>query len=422
MSVWVVIPVMLALLAASAFFSAAETAFFSLQREEIARFRESGRRRAGLVASLLEHPRELLATVLFGNLVANTLLYALSALMAYRLAAAGEHLAAGIVGVGGLVVVIVAGEILPKSLSLGFNKTVSLSIAVPMYAIYEILRPVRYAAGEIVRATTAITLRLVRPTTRITREELSMLVETTGAQGHIPPQEGEMIEGVMGLGETRVREIMVPRVDVVACTKESSLEDLIETFRRTRRTKVLVYDGNLDRIVGVAHVRDAVLSGAKTLAGVTQAVSFVPEAKTAEALLYEFQQNKTSIAVVVDEYGGTAGVVTLADVAREIVGPIGDEYETPLSPVEALDAGVYRLAGDISIKEWNELFGTQVGSQRLSTLGGFIVMLVGRVPRAGDSVLYKNIRFTVEEVRRHRIVSVKAELMDESGQPSGGGA
>lgn len=421
MALWIAIPLLALLLAASAFFSGSETAFFSLQRETVLQLKDSSRRRANRVAALLEAPRELLATILFGNLVVNVLFYSTTALVAYDLATTGRAVAAAAVGASGLVAVVVFGEVAPKAVALSFRKQIAQLFSGPLLATYNILRPVRFAVGSLVRALTAVVLRVAAPPERITREELSMLVEATREEGHIPPQEGELIEEVMSLNETRVREVMVPRVDIVALPEKSTLGDLAEVFRRTRRTKIPVYSGDIDRIVGVASVKAAILEPAESLADVTRKAVFVPEAKTAESLLNEFQKNRTSMAVVVDEYGGTAGIVTLADLAEEIVGPIGDEYEAPEQLVEEIGAGCYRLAGDLSIREWNELFNADLENERLSTLGGFIVSLLGHVPRKGDSAVYHNVRFTVEEVRKHRIVSVRAELLENNGVKGGEG-
>jgi CBS domain containing-hemolysin-like protein len=286
-------------------------------------------------------------------------------------------------------------------------------VSVPLYGVHVVLRPVTQAVGPLVRALSVIVLRAVGAPGRISRDELSMLVDTTSSQGHIPPHEGEMIEEVMTLGETRVRELMVPRVDIVALPRTAGIMDLIEAFRRTRRTKMPVYDGDIDHIIGIAYVKNALLGRPEALTDVIAPTYYVPEFKTAENLLYEFQKNRTTIAVVVDEYGGTAGIVTIADVAGEIVGPLSDEYEAPERLVEELGPGKYRLAGDLSIRDWEQLFNIDIGNERLSTLGGFIVMLLGRIPRVGDAVTYRNVRFVVDEVRRHRIVSVTAMLEGE---------
>ncbi len=419
MSAWAVFPFLLVLLLLSAFFSAAETAFFSLQRETVLSFKNGNRRRGHLVAQLLETPRELLATILFGNLVVNVLFYSMTALAAYNSAKEGHGAVAVATGAGGLVAVIIFGEVLPKAVALSFGEGLSQLVAGPLYVVYQLLRPVRYGVGALVRALTVVAMRVVNPPRRITREELSMLVEVTREQGHIPPHEGEMIEEVMGLSETRVREVMAPRVDIVAVEEGATLEELVEVFRKTRRTKVPVYRETIDHIRGIAYVKKALLGPAESLKEVTGPVTFVPEAKTAESLLYEFQKTRLKMAVVVDEYGGTAGVVTLADLVEEIVGPIGDEYEAPERLVEEMGPGRYRLAGDLSIREWNELFNTDLESERLSTLGGFVVYLLGHMPRRGDTADYQNVRFTVEEVRKHRIVSLRTELLDENGAGRG---
>lgn len=416
-SLWIAIPLLAVLLAASAFFSGSETAFFSLQRETLLAFEKSSRRRANRVVELLATPRELLATILFGNLIVNVLFYAVTAVMAYDLARAGHRGGAVAVGVGSLFAVIVFGEVTPKAASLSYRRTLSQFFSGPLLVVYLILRPVRYLAGAVVRVVTGAALRVIGHPRRITREELSMLVEVTRSQGHIPPHEGEMIEEVMGLNETRIRELMAPRVDIVAIEEGSRLGELIDIFRATSRTKVPVYSGDLDHITGIAHVKLALLKPESTLPDVTEEPVFVPATKTAESLLNEFQDKRAKMAIVVDEYGGTAGVVTLADLVEEIVGPIGDEYEEAEKLVEELSDGGYRLAGDLSIKEWNELFQADLETERLSTLGGFVTYLLGHVPRKGDTVTHMNVRFTVEEVRKHRIVSLRTEVEDRRETP-----
>jgi putative hemolysin len=280
---------------------------------------------------------------------------------------------------------------------------------------------VRYVVGALVRVLSAAALRAIGAPRRITRAELSMLVEVTRSQGHIPPQEGEMIEEVMGLSDTRVREVMVPRVDIVAVPFAADTGDLLELFRRTRRGKIPVYRGDLDHIEGIAQVKRVLLGDAQTLTEAVEKPVYVPEMKTVESLLRDFQTNRAKMAVVVDEYGGTAGIVTLSDLIEEIVGPLGDEYDQPETFVEEVSPGRWRLAGDLSIKEWNELFDVNLDNERLSTLGGFVTYLLGRVPRKGDAVEYQNVVFTVDEVRRHRIVSLTAELVEEPDARAAGG-
>ncbi|MHC4711875.1 MAG: hemolysin family protein [Planctomycetota bacterium] len=413
-SLWITLPLLAVLLALSAFFSGSETAFFSLQRETVLAFRKDLRRGANRVAQLLETPRELLATILFGNLIVNVLFYSTTAVIAYGLARAGSRAYAALVGAGGLLAVVIFGEVVPKAAALAFRTRVSVLSAEPLFLIYTLLRPVRYAVGALVKALTAVALRVVGPPGRITREELSMLVEVTRAQGHIPPQEGEMIEEVMGLSETRLREVMVPRVDVVAIPAAADIDELLDLFAGTRRTKIPVYRGDLDHIDGIAQVKRALLEPVKDLSEVIEKPLYVPEVKTVEGLLREFQGNRAKMAVVVDEYGGTAGIVTLTDLVAEIVGPLGDEYDQPETLVEEIGAGRYRLAGDLSIKEWNELFDVDLDNEKLSTLGGFVIYLLGRVPRKGDAATYRNVIFTVEEVHRHRIRSLIAELVEET--------
>ncbi len=416
---WASIPLLAILLAASAFFSGSETALFSLQRETLTAFRKSPSRRARRVADLLTTPREILATILFGNLIVNVLFYAITAVMAWDLAQQGRGGLAAALGVGSLFAVIIFCEVVPKAVSLSYRKALSQLISGPLMTIYYILAPVRYVVGALVSAITRAVLRVAGRPKRITREELSMLLEVASSQGHIPPHEGEMIEEVMGLNQTRIREVMTPRVDMVSIGEDSPLEELVALFERTSRSRVPVCRGDLDHIIGIAQVKRALLEPASSLAEIMDEPLFMPTFKTAESLLNEFQRRRAKMAIVVDEYGGTAGLVTLADLVEEIVGPLSDEYEQPQQLVTELPEGGYRLAGDLSLREWNELFGEDLENERLSTLGGFIVYLLGRVPRKGDTVEHGNVRFTVEDVARHRIVTVRAELISHDA-PEGG--
>jgi CBS domain containing-hemolysin-like protein len=207
---------------------------------------------------------------------------------------------------------------------------------------------------------------------------------------------------------------MVPRVDVVAYDVNDPPAGLLETFRRTRLRKIPVYDGTIDNVLGVVHAKRLLLNPDAPLRELVVDVPFVPEAANIERVLLQFRVTQTQMAVVVDEYGGTAGLVTLEDVLEEIVGDIPDPDEVDRGPaVQKLSDTEYLLDGDLAVHEWSDVFGTDLAERRLSTVGGFVTSLLGRVPRVDDTVTYSNLRFTVESVRRRRVGKLRLELLQE---------
>jgi CBS domain containing-hemolysin-like protein len=227
-----------------------------------------------------------------------------------------------------------------------------------------------------------------------------------------------MLTEVLELAELRVREVMTPRVEIVACDVRLPTPLVLDLFRRSRHTKIVVYEGGIDETRGVVYAKTAFLAPDRPLATLVRPVHYVPETKTVESLLQEFRANRIQLAMVVDEYGGVAGLVTLEDCLEEIVGEIEDETDRPgLEPVRRLGPAEYLLAGNLSIRSWADLFDQDrpdVGG-RYSTVAGFVTSLLGRVPRQGDAATWRNLEFTVEEVRRRRVMRVRLRLLDAAG-------
>jgi CBS domain containing-hemolysin-like protein len=410
------LPVLLAL---SGYFSGSETAFFNLNRETLRTF-EAGRcTTQALAARLMRRPRQLLFTVLFGNMLVNVCFYSFTALLAVRLAAVGRGGAAVGLGLGGLVAVVVFGEVVPKAIAVNFPVGVS-RLSAPVMTVLEVaFRPARV----VFRYSTDLILRIVAPRppeAYVTRRELKKLVEMSLKAGHLDRLEGGALQSIFDLGGMKVREVMVPRVDMDAFDVAGSPEDFVGTARRLRRGKLPVYHDSSDKIVGVVHLNDFVTRPKPwpSLAEVAKPVEFVPESKRVGQLLTEFRRTKKTLAIVVDEYGGTAGLVTLHDVVEEIVGDIGDEYdETEEEAVRALGEDRYLLNGDFNMAELGDLFGEEFVRTRAVTLGGFVTQNLGRVPREGDRFRFANVEFVVRGVARHRVREVEI-VFPENGGPA----
>jgi len=399
------IVVMLLLLAGSAFFSGAETAFFNLSRRQVSLLVKSKHKLQKLVARLLNKPKQLLSCLLFGNMTVNVLFYAVASVLAIRM---GEQISAGTGAITALVsfaVLVLFGEILPKSLAYANSKSISVAAALPLVLCLQIFAPLQFVfRAFIVEPILRLLLGPLQPAKSISTGEFKSLIEQVRKRGLITADENRLLGEIAELGFLKVRHVMQPRVDMIACSVTDSAESAREKMLKNHLTKLPVYARTIDNIVGLVYLRQLVLEGDTTLDKVVRRVDFVPEQKTVESLLEFFREKGTDTAIVVDEYGGIAGSVRLEDIAEELLGPI--ETAEGIEPVEPIGPFEYRLAGDIPIHDWAEAFGIDPEEAKISTIGGLVTVLLGKIPKSGDFVYLKNLKFTVERVQKHRIKTV----------------
>lgn len=403
---------MLVLLMFSAFFSGAETALFSLTAAQLSQLDKSKNRISHLISRLLREPEALLISLLIGNMVVNVVYFTMASVITLRLEEA--HAPVWLMttwAVSALVLLVLAGEITPKVFAFSYNTRISSAIALPLFLIHQVLRPVqRLLRGAVVGPLT----RLARPAEHsgtVSVEELRDLLEVSERRGILHADETMMLHEIVGLGQIKVRDVMVPRVQLIAFDLRRPVSELRDLFRSTGRGKLPVYRGDIDHIVGWAFARRLFLEPGRPLAGQLSDVLYTAELATVEQLLAEFRRNRASIAIVVDEYGGTAGLVTLQDVLAEIVGEI---QETPLPSerplVQQVAPAEYSIAGQLPVHDWAETFGHQLDDPRLVTVAGLVVKLLGRLPKVGDHVRYGNVTFTVESMTRRRIERLRLTL------------
>ena len=399
------IVVMLLLLACSAFFSGAETAFFNLSRRQVSLLVKSKHKLQKLTARLLNKPKQLLSCLLFGNMTVNVLFYAVASVLTVR---AGRQIGAGAAAVTCFIsfaVLVLFGEILPKSLAYANSKSVSVAAALPLFLCLQIFAPLQFVFRVfIVEPALRLLLGPTQPAKLISIDEFKSLIEQVRKRGLITADENKLLAEIVELGFLKVRHVMRPRVDMVTCAVTDPPQQARERMLKNHLTKLPVYAGTIDNIVGVVHLRQLLLEGDTSLEEIVQQVDFVPEQKTVESLLEFFRKRGTDTAIVVDEYGGIAGSVRLEDIAEELLGPI--ETAEGIEPIEQIGPFEYRLAGDLSIHDWADAFGINPEEAKISTIGGLVTALLGKIPKSGDVAYLKDLKFTVERVQKHRIKTI----------------
>ncbi|KPJ66110.1 MAG: hypothetical protein AMJ43_09075 [Coxiella sp. DG_40] len=397
------IVLMFLLLIGSAFFSGAETAFFNLSHRQINLFQKSKHKLQNLVAKLLKKPGRLLSCFLFGNMTVNVLFFAVASVLAV---AVKHHAGAGAAAITAFLAfccLVLFGEILPKSLSYANSKALSVAAALPVFLCLQVFTPIlfvlRFLIIEPVLRLCLGSQKLARPA--ITTSEFRLLIEQVRKRGLITSAENKLLTETIELGFLKVRDCLQPRVDMAVCAVTESPESARETMLRNHLTKIPVYVGKIDNIVGLVYLRQLLLKPDVSLDKLVQPVHFVPEQKTIESLLEFFRRTHTDTAIVVDEYGGIAGSIRLEDIAEELLGPI--EITDRLEPIEKIGPFKYRLAGNLPIHDWAWAFGINVPETRLSTIGGMVTAALGRIPKAGDVTRLRNLKLTVEQVQKHRV-------------------
>jgi len=404
----------------SGLFSGSETALFSLTPHQRVRLAKTKTLAAQSATQLLSQTRALLVTLLIGNMLVNVLYFTLSTLLLDRWLERGT-IGGGLAAGGAfttLLAVILFGEVLPKQIAAQKALAWSMWIAVPLLAVHRLIGPLRIAAQNVVITPLA---RLIAPPTRppeLSPDELETMLTLSRRRGVIDQNEQQLLQQVLELSQIKVRDLMVPRVDIHGYDINSDANELMELARQTRLRHLPVYDDSMDQILGVALSRKVVLDPPKTAAQVRamlMPVHYVPEIATGDQLLAKLRDAGVTFAIVVDEYGGTAGLVTLENVVEHIVGDIPGAFESEAEPVvEQLGKGVFRVGAELSVHQWDEWFGRNPAIVKAAggaaTLGGVVLGLLGKLPSAGDAVVLGNVVMTVERMTGRRVESLIVAL------------
>ncbi len=408
--------VLIILLLLSAFFSSAETSLTTVNKIKMRTLAEEGNKRAQMVLDITDDSSKMLSAILIGNNIVNLSASSITTSIAYNLGGSAVAIATGIL----TVLILLFGEITPKTVATINAEKMALSYAYPIHVIMMIITPINMVINLLSKIVFFI-LR-VDPNAKInavTEDELRTMVEMGHEDGAIEEEEREMINNVFDLGDAKAKDVMVPGVHVIFADVESSYDELIENFRENRFTRLPVYEENTDNIIGTVNMKDLLLfdkSKAFNIRDFLREAYFTHEHKNISELLVEMRQASLNIAIVLDEYGETAGIITLEDILEEIVGEIHDEYDTNEEEeiFKKINEFEFVVEGSTNLDDLNDRVELNLESEDYDSLGGYIIEKLDRLPDEKDEVLLENgVRIVVDTLDKNRIEKVHIYLPDD---------
>ena len=408
---WIELIIIAVSLVLAALAASAETSLTSISRVRLRTLVEQKVPQAIVVERLHRDPNAYLSTILIFNTVAIIMASSAATLLAIRLYQ--DRVPEWLVSLVLSLAVLVLCEITPKTISLQRAERVALRMARLVSGATWVMRPVVF----VLTAITRLILRMLGGKTQVrgpfvTEEELKMLVSVGEEEGVLEEEEREMIHGIFEMGDMRVRELMVPRTDLVAIEVNEPVEKAVDLVTKHGHTRIPVYDGNLDHIVGVLYAKDllrAVVRGEqKTLREIARKPYFTPESNKVQDVLRDLRKNRVHMAIVVDEYGGTAGAVTIEDILEEIVGPIQDEYDIgEEDEIQFISPNEVVLDGRVSVDDVNELLKLEIAADDYDTIGCYVLNQLGAAPKVGATLKLGTGELRVEAVQGTRIKKVR---------------
>lgn len=410
------ISILIILVFLSAFFSSSETAFTSINKIKLRQLIENGNKKAIRVDKLIENPSKLLSTILIGNNIVNIAASALATSIAID--AYGNNavvLSTAIMS----VVIIIFSEITPKSFAAEHSLTLTLKFSKIIEIFMFIISPI----VAILYIISSFFIKLLGGETPesevfITEEELKTLVDVGSEEGVLEIDEKEMLHNIFEFGDLRVKDVMVQRVDIMAIEVNSTYNETLQAIKEEQLSRFPVYDGDIDHVIGILNVKDLLFLKNKekenfNIRNYTRDAYYTYEFKKITDLFQELKFERIHIAIILDEYGGTVGVVTIEDLLEEIVGEIDDEYDLePEEDIIKINDNEYIISGSYRIDDLNEFLETNIESEEFDSIGGFLIGLLGTFPENGEIINFENFRFIVEEVDKNRIIQIKLKILE----------
>lgn len=400
----------------SAFFSSAETSLTTVNRIRIINLAEEGNKRAATVLKVVDDSGKMLSAILIGNNIVNILASSLATVLATRLfGSKGVGIATGVL----TLLILVFGEITPKTLATIYSEKMALIYAPVIYYLMIVLTPVIFIINKLSLGF----LRLLRvdPNSKndtMTENELRTIVDVSHEEGVIESEEREMINNVFDFGDSLAKDIMVPRVDMIFAQVDATREELIEIFKKEKFTRLPVYEETTDDVIGILNIKDLLLyeNGMEFhVRDILRSAYFTYEYKKTSELMIDMKQDSNNLAIVLDEYGATAGLITLEDLLEEIVGEIRDEYdEDEKDLIRKLSEREYLIEGSMKLDDVNDALGLSFSSEDYDSIGGLIIELLDRLPEKHEAVTTEEgIRLEVENIDKNRIDTVRLTLPEK---------
>lgn len=413
--------VIIGLLGLSAFFSSSETAMMSVNKIRVRNLADAGLSSAGILVKILDNQSKMLSAILIGNNIVN--ISASSLMTVVVTDAFGSAYVGAATGVLTLLVLIF-GEITPKTSATLYSESMALKFAKPIYLLMQVLTPVIFIVDKL--SLVVLLLLHIDPNKKpeaITEEELRTIVEVSHEEGVIESDEKKMIYNVFDFGDSVARDIMVPRIDMTFIDVNATYDEVLEIFRQEKYTRYPVYEDTTDNVIGIVNIKDLILleRDAKfSLRDYLREPMYTYEFKKTAELMVELRKTLNNIAIVLDEYGATAGLITMEDMLEEIVGEIRDEYdEDEEDLVKKLNAKEFAVDAAMKLDDLNEQIGLQLESEDYDSIGGFVIGLLDHLPEEGEEVTYEKLRLVVEKVERNRIETIHIYLLDEAEMSAG---
>ena len=398
-----------------ALLSSCEVAFISLNRIRLRNLVEKGDKNAKIAQKIRdEHDRLFSAVILSGNLFT---ILATSIGTAVAINLMGEDIGVIVATIAMTILTVVFGELAPKTFAVTHAEKISLTMARPIEIYIKVISPLVTVFNKLSNFIIQLFGGEVKPAPQLlTEEEMKAMIKIGEEEGAIEKEEKEMLHNIFAFGDKKVTEAMVPRTEIVAIPEEAAVADVLSLVEEEGYSRYPVIKETVDTITGVLYVKDIVRKMAKEEVPPQAAIKnfvrdafYIPESKMVTALLDDMQKNKFQIAIVVDEHGGTAGLITLEDIMEEIVGGLQDEFEAieAEKEVEILDERTFVVSGSTGIDEINELVGTDIESEEFHTIGGFLFGLFGHLPKTGEQLRYHDLRFLILEMDGRKIEKIK---------------
>lgn len=411
--------IVLGLLALSAFFSSSETAMMAVNKIRVRNLADAGLSSAQTLMKVLDNQPKMLSAILIGNNIVNISASSLATILVTR--AFGDMYVG--VGTGILtLLVLIFGEITPKTSATLYSETMALRFAKPIYMIMQVLTPVIFIVDKLSQGV--LRLLHVDPNKKqdaITEDELRTIVEVSHEEGVIESDEKKMIYNVFDFGDSVAKDIMVPRIDMTFIDVDATFSEVIEVFREVKYTRYPVYEETTDNVIGIINIKDLLLTENQKkfcIRDYLREPLYTYEFKKTAELMVELRKTQNNIAIVLDEYGATAGLITLEDMLEEIVGEIRDEYdEDEEDLIRRIGPREYVVEAAMKLDDLNDQLGLDLESEDYDSIGGFIIGLLDHLPEEGEEVTHKTLRFVVDKVDRNRIDKIHLYIQEEETEP-----
>ena len=395
----------------SAFFSSSETAFISLQRIRLEHLVNTKVKGAKLVAKMVQQPEKFLSTVLLGNNFVNTAAAALGTILAVSVWGREQGILIATIGV--TILLLVLCETTPKTIATQHAERLSLIFARPIEVLSWLFTPFVIVLSWISSGFSKLVGGAPVPRSLVSEEEIRTMISVGHKEGAVDKAEAEMLHKVFDFGDRPVSEVMVPRPEVICIEQGSKIADFLALYAESPLSRFPVYEDNMDNVIGILSVKDVLMALAKGIIDNQSVIDdlirpsyFTPETKHINELFAEMRDKNYRMSVVVDEFGGTAGIVSLSRLVEEIVGPVGDELTTVEKDYEAINEYTFQIDGSMRIEEVNEEMGLGLPIGDYETVAGFILDLLGHIPKQGEQLRYKGLKLVITKMRGMKIEEI----------------